>query len=88
MVKPRRHHVKVKETEDMFILDGSIHIPKARTYAKQEVAAYLGRWDVDEHKKEQLYEKRLNRYAKSCKQHRKSKDNSKPKKYIKPKMKK
>jgi len=65
MVKLRRHHVKVKETDSMFILDGGIHIPKARTYAKQEVDAYLGRWDIATHKKEQLYEKQLNRYGRS-----------------------
>jgi hypothetical protein len=61
----RRHHVTVRETEHDYILDGGVIIPKAMPGAKGQVDAYVGTWDIDAHKKEELYEKRIERIAKS-----------------------
>lgn len=65
--KPRRHHVTVRETDTHFILDGGIHIPKARPDAKVMVDAYVAQWDIDAHKQEELYNKRIDRYGRYLK---------------------
>lgn len=59
----RRHHVTVRETEKDYVLDGGIHIPKDMPGAKAQVAAYVDHWDVDAGKREELYNKRIDRYG-------------------------